>query len=325
MSDDNTTVTTTATASMKAIGQDTLGAPEVLHEIDVPRPKPGIGQIVVAVHAAGLNPTDYKHRAFGLFLGEPPFVLGWDVSGVVESVGLGVSLFEPGDEVLGMLPYPYGAGSHAEYVAGPARAFVPKPAGLSHVEAGALPLVGLTAWQALVDVAQLAPGQRVLIHAAAGGVGHVAVQIAKARGAYVIGTASAAKHEFVRGLGADEVIDYRTADFAAETGDLDVVLDTLGGADRLRSLDVLKPGGILVSLLPVDFDEVTARAAELGVRATAMLVEHDQAGMRAVTDLVTSGKLAVHVADTYPLTEAAKAHAEGDTGRVTGKLVLTVR
>ncbi|MGW2342847.1 NADP-dependent oxidoreductase [Streptomyces sp. NPDC001661] len=320
MSDNDTT-----TATMKAISQDTLGAPEVLHEIDAPRPKPGIGQIVVAVHAAGLNPTDYKHRASGLFLGEPPFVLGWDVSGVVEAVGLGVSLFQPGDEVFGMLPYPYGAGSHAEYVAGPARAFVPKPEGLGHVEAGALPLVGLTAWQALVDVAQVEPGQRVLVQAAAGGVGHVAVQIAKARGAYVIGTASAAKHEFVRGLGADEVIDYRTADFAAETGDIDIVLDTLGGADRLRSLEVLKPGGVLVSLLPVDFDEVTARAKELGVRATAMLVEHDQAGMRAVAGLVGSGKLAVHVADTYPLAEAAKAHAEGDTGRVTGKLVLTVR
>lgn len=320
MSDNDTT-----TATMKAISQDTLGAPEVLREIDAPRPKPGIGQIVVAVHAAGLNPTDYKHRAFGLFLGEPPFVLGWDVSGVVEAVGLGVSLFEPGDEVFGMLPYPYGAGSHAEYVAGPARAFVPKPEGLSHVEAGALPLVGLTAWQALVDVAQVGPGQRVLVQAAAGGVGHVAVQIAKARGAYVIGTASAAKHAFVRGLGADEVIDYRTADVAAETGDIDVVLDTLGGADRLRSLDVLKPSGVLVSLLPVDFDEVAARARELGVRATAMLVEHDQAGMRAVAGLVGSGELTVHVADTYPLAEAAKAHAEGDTGRVTGKLVLTVR
>ncbi|MEB8339169.1 NADP-dependent oxidoreductase [Streptomyces endophyticus] len=329
MSDDKSTVTPTvnptATATMKAISQDTLGAPEVLQEVEVPRPKPGIGQIVVAVHAAGLNPTDYKHRASGMFLGKPPFVLGWDVSGVVEEVGLGVALFQPGDEVFGMLPYPYGAGSHAEYVAGPARAFVPKPAGLSHVEAGALPLVGLTAWQALVDVAQVGPGQRVLIQAAAGGVGHVAVQIAKARGAYVIGTASAAKHEFVRGLGADEVIDYRTVDVAAEVRDIDVVLDTLGGEDRLRSLDVLKPGGILVSLLPVQFDEVTARARELGVRAIAMLVEHDQAGMRAVAELVESGGLTVHVADTYPLAEAAKAHAEGDTGRVTGKLVLTVR
>ncbi|MET8471400.1 NADP-dependent oxidoreductase [Streptomyces sp. NPDC006422] len=317
MSDDTTT--------MKTINQDTLGGPDVLREVEAPRPKPGIGQIVVAVHAAGLNPTDYKHRSMGLFLGEPPFVLGWDVSGVVEAVGLGVALFKPGDEVLGMLPYPYGAGSHAEYAAGPARAFVPKPAELGHVEAGALPLVGLTAWQALVDIADVRPGQRVLVQAAAGGVGHVAVQIAKARGAYVIGTASAAKHDFVRGLGADEVIDYRTADVVAETGDIDVVLDTLGGQDRLRALEVLKPGGILVSLLPGDFADTAARAAELGVRATEMLVEHDQAGMRAILDLVGSGKLKVHVSGTYPLAEAAKAHAEGNTGRVQGKLVLTVR
>ncbi|MCQ4209047.1 NADP-dependent oxidoreductase [Streptomyces longispororuber] len=311
--------------TMKTVRQDTLGAPEVLYETEVERPVPGVGQILVAVHAAGVNPTDWKHRGLGIFLGEPPYTLGWDVSGVVEAVGFGVALFAPGDEVFGMLPYPYGAGSHAEYVAGPARAFVPKPAGLSHVEAGALPLVALTAWQALVDVARVEPGQRVLVQAAAGGVGHVAVQIAKARGAYVIGTASAAKHDFVRGLGADEVVDYRTADVTQEVGDVDVVLDPLGGEERLRSLEVLRPGGILVSILPGNFGEVTERAAELGVRATDMLVEHDQAGMAAVAELVEAGKLRVHVSGTYPLAEAAKAHAEGETGRVTGKLVLTVR
>lgn len=279
----------------------------------------------MAVHAAGVNPTDWKHRERGIFLGEPPYTLGWDVSGIVEAVGLGVSLFAPGDEVFGMLPYPYGAGSHAEYVAGPARAFVPKPAALSHVEAGALPLVALTAWQALVDTARVRPGQRVLVHAAAGGVGHVAVQIAKARGAHVIATASAAKHDFVRGLGADEVIDYRTADFVEEARDIDVVLDPLGGADRLRSLETLRPGGVLVTILPQDLGEVNDRAAELGVRAKALLVEHDQAGMAAIASLTASGKLRVHVSATYPLAEAAKAHAEGETGRVTGKLVLTVR
>jgi NADPH:quinone reductase-like Zn-dependent oxidoreductase len=311
--------------TMRAISQDTLGEPDVLQEVELERPETGGGQILVAVHAAGVNPTDWMHRRLGLFLGEPPFTLGWDVSGVVEAVGFGVSLFKPGDEVFGMLPYPYGAGSHAEYVTGPARAFVPKPAALSHVEAGALPLVALTAWQALVDTAHVQPGQRVLVHAAAGGVGHVAVQIAKARGAYVIGTASAAKHDFVRGLGADEVIDYRTADFVKEARDIDVVLDPLGGADRLRSLETLRPGGVLVSILPVDFDEVTERAAELGVRATAVLVEHDQAGMAAIAALVESGQLRAHVSGTYPLAEAAKAHAEGETGRVTGKLVLTVR
>ncbi|MZD09511.1 zinc-binding dehydrogenase [Streptomyces sp. SID5785] len=311
--------------TMRAIRQETLGGTDVLHETEIPRPDPGVGQILVAVHAAGVNPTDWKHRAFGLYLGEPPFVLGWDVSGTVTAVGAGVSLFAPGDEVFGMLPYPYGAGSHAEYVTGPTRAFVHKPAGLSHTEAGALPLVSLTAWQALVDNADLRPGQRVLIHAAAGGVGHVAVQIAKARGAHVIGTASAAKHDFVRGLGADEVIDYRTADFVKEAGEVDVVLDPLAGETRLRSLETLVPGGILVSILPVRMDEVHARAAELSVRATSMLVEHDQAGMKAVADLVASGRLKVHVSGTYPLADAAKAHAEGETGRVTGKLVLTVR
>ncbi|MYT73904.1 MULTISPECIES: NADP-dependent oxidoreductase [unclassified Streptomyces] len=311
--------------TMKAISQDTLGEPGVLHEIETARPKPGVGQILVAVHAAGVNPTDWKHRATGGFLGKPPFTLGWDVSGVVEAVGIGVALHKPGDEVMGMLPYPYGAGSHAEYVTGPARAFVPRPAGLGHVEAGALPLVSLTAWQALVDLADVQPGQRVLVHAAAGGVGHVAVQIAKARGAYVIGTASAPKHDFVRSLGADEVIDYRTQDFVAEARDIDVVLDTLGEETRLRSLEVLRPGGVLVSILPGGFGDVPPRAAELGVRATAMLVEHDQAGLRAVAGLVEAGKLTVHVSETYPLADAAKAHEAGETGRVTGKLVLTVR
>ena len=310
---------------MRAITQDALGEPDVLRETELERPEPGVGQILVAVHATGVNPTDWKHRRYGVFLGKPPFTLGWDVSGVVEAVGLGVSLFEPGDEVFGMLPYPYGAGSHAEYVVGPARAFVPKPAVLNHIEAGALPLVALTAWQTLVDTTRVQPGQRVLVHAAAGGVGHVAVQIAKARGAYVIGTASATKHAFVRGLGADEVIDYRTADFVKEARDIDVVLDPLGGDERLRSLEMLRPGGILVSILPQEFGEAAERAAELGVRAKTMLVEHDQAGMAAIAALVESGQLRVHVSDTYPLAEAASAHAQGETGRVMGKLVLTVR
>ncbi|MBO1335444.1 NADP-dependent oxidoreductase [Streptomyces sp. VRA16 Mangrove soil] len=317
--------TSTSPDLMRAVRQDVLGEPDVLHLTETERPRPGVGQILVAVHAAGVNPTDWKHRRHGIFLGEPPFTLGWDVSGVVEAVGLGVSLHQPGDEVFGMLPYPYGAGSHAEYVAGPARAFVPKPAALGHTEAAALPLVSLTAWQTLVDTARVRPGQRVLVHAAAGGVGHVAVQIAKARGAYVIGTASAPKHDFVRSLGADEVIDYRSQDFVAEARDVDVVLDTLGDETRLRSLEALRPGGRLVSILPSGIEEVKDRAAELGVRAAFVLVEHDQAGMAAVAELVESGALRAHVSGVYGLAEAAKAHAEGETGRVTGKLVLEVR
>ena len=309
---------------MRAISQDALGGTEVLKEISTQRPEPGFSQILVRVHAAGLNPTDWKHRAYKIFLGPPPFTLGWDVSGVVEATGFGVTVFKPGDEVFGMLPYPHGVGSHAEYVSGPARAFTRKPARLDHVQAGALPLAGLTAWQALADTAQLAAGQRILIHAAAGGVGHLAVQIAKARGAHVTGTASARNHALLRDLGVDEPVDYQATDFAATVRDMEVVLDSLGGDSPARSLRTLRPGGMLISLLPVP-PEVVAEANQLGIRTEVLLVEADHAGMTAIADLVTAGQLRPVIAGTFPLAEAAKAHAIGDTGHVAGKLVLTMR
>ncbi|GAA3494903.1 NADP-dependent oxidoreductase [Streptomyces prasinosporus] len=310
--------------TMRAIGQDVLGGPEVLKEVRLPRPAPRPNEVLVRVRAAGVNPTDWKHRETGGFLGEPPFVLGWDVSGVVEEVGVGVALFEPGDEVFGMLPYPFGHGSHAEYVTAPARAFARKPAGVDHVQAGALPLVSLTAWQALVERADLREGQRVLIHAAAGGVGHAAVQIAKARGAYVIGTASAGKHDFLRGIGVDEPVDYRETDFAEVVKDVDVVLDTIGGDYALRSLRVLRPGGIVVSILPVGSPEFPQEAERLGVRAVRMLVDADHTGMRAIAGLVEEGRLRATIAGTFPLADAAEAHRRGETGRTTGKLVLVI-
>ncbi|MFE1028924.1 NADP-dependent oxidoreductase [Streptomyces sp. NPDC058818] len=310
--------------TMRAISQDVLGGPEVLKEVRPERPEPRPNEVLVRVRAAGVNPTDWKHRANGGFLGEPPFVLGWDVSGVVEAVGIGVAAFRPGDEVFGMLSYPFGHGSHAEYVTAPARAFTHKPAGIDHVQAGALPLVSLTAWQALVERAGVQPGQRVLIHAAAGGVGHVAVQIAKALGGHVIGTASAGKHEFLRSLGADETVDYRETDFAEAVKDVDVVLDTIGGDTSLRSLRVLRPGGVVVSILPVGSDEFYEEAERLGVRAVRMLVDADRADMREIAGLVDSGKLRATIARTFPLAEAAEAHALGETGRTTGKLVLVV-
>ncbi|MFD7245076.1 NADP-dependent oxidoreductase [Streptomyces massasporeus] len=308
--------------TMRAISQDVLGGPEVLKEVQIERPAPKPNEVLVRVRAAGVNPTDWKHRATGGFLGEPPFVLGWDVSGVVEAVGIGVVTFAPGDEVFGMLPYPYGHGSHAEYVIAPVRALTRKPAGVDHTQAGALPLVSLTAWQALTEHADLQPGQRVLIHAAAGGVGHVAVQIAKARGAYVIGTASAGKHEFLRGIGVDETIDYRETDVTEAVKDADVVLDTIGGDNSLHSLRVLRPGGVLVSILPGGSDELYEEAERLGVRALRMLVDADRGGMEAIADLIETGKLRATIAGTFPLAEAAEAHTLGDTGRTTGKLVL---
>ncbi|GAB7078085.1 MULTISPECIES: NADP-dependent oxidoreductase [Streptomyces] len=309
---------------MRAIIQESYGGPEVLHETRVPRPEPGPGEILVAVRAAGVNPTDWKHRAQAGFVDRLPLVLGWDVSGVVEAVGYGVTLFAPGEEVFGMLPYPHGSGSHAEYVVGPARAFTRKPTVIDHVQAGALPLVSLTAYQALIDTAGIGPGQRVLIHAAAGGVGHVAVQIAKAHGAYVIGTASAPKHDLLRELGADEVVDYRTTDVAEAVDGVDMVLDPLGGETRARSVGLLRPGGTLVSLLSGGSAEEAAHAAERGVRTATMLVEADHAGMNAVADLVAAGALRPRVEATFPLAEAASAHRLGETGRTTGKIVLEV-
>ncbi|MFD4601410.1 NADP-dependent oxidoreductase [Streptomyces sp. NPDC058464] len=310
--------------TMHAISQDVLGGPEVLKVIEVERPKPRPNEVLVRVRAAGLNPTDWKHRETGGFLGKPPFVLGWDVSGTVEETGIGVAAFRPGDEVFGMASYPYGHGTHAEYVTLPARALVPKPAGIDHVQAAALPLVSLTAWQALVENADVQAGQRVLIHAAAGGVGHVAVQIAKARGAYVIGTASAAKHDFLREIGVDEPVDYRSVDVTETVRDVDVVLDTIGGDTSVASLRVLRPGGVVVSILPVGGPRFHEEADRLGVRAVRMLVDADRAGMRAIAELVESGKLRATVAGTFPPADAAKAHELGGTGRTTGKLVLVV-
>ncbi|MEU2281649.1 NADP-dependent oxidoreductase [Streptomyces sp. NPDC013178] len=309
---------------MRAISQDFLGGPEVLKQVWVDRPRPGAGEILVRVHAAGVNPLDWKTRAAGLFLGHPPFILGWDVSGVVEAVGMGVTLFRPGDEVFGMPRLPHQAGAYAEYLAAPARHFARKPAEIDHVCAAALPLASLTAWQALVDTADVQPGQRVLIHAAAGGFGHIAVQIAKTLGAHVIGTASGPKHAFLRRLGADEVIDYTTEAFEEATGPVDVVIDPIGGDYGPRSLQLLGSGSTLVSLPHPEEDRLASQAAERGIRSGFLLVEPDHAGLRAIGDLVRSGRLRAEVGTLLPLAEAAEAHKLGQTGHTTGKIVLTV-
>ncbi|MEW2585491.1 NADP-dependent oxidoreductase [Streptomyces virginiae] len=306
---------------MRAIVVKEWGGPENLVEREIERPEPGLGEVLVRVHAAGVNPVDWKTRASGALIawGETPIV-GWDVSGTVEAVGPGVTLYAPGDEVYGMPHFPRQAGGYAEYVVAPARHFARKPASLDHVQAAALPLAALTAWQALVDTAGVTAGQRVLVHAAAGGVGHLAVQIAKARGAYVIGTASAAKHDVLRELGADELIDYRSVDFAEAVADVDVVLDALGGETAERSLKVLRPGGHLVSLPGPD----SVPAGADGVDASWVLVDPDLKGLEAVADLADKGLLKPLVETVLPLAEAARAHEIGEQGRTTGKIVLTV-
>ncbi|KAB2347441.1 NADP-dependent oxidoreductase [Actinomadura rudentiformis] len=307
---------------MRAIQQAAWGGTETMELVEVERPKPVFGEVLVRVVAAGVNPVDVYTRmgvAYNRVL-DLPFINGWDVAGVVEETGYGTSRFEVGDRVFGMPWFPRAAGAYAEYVTAPARHFALIPDELTFIEASALPLAGLTAWQMLTEVADVHPGERVLVAGAAGGVGHLAVQIAKALGAHVTGTASAAKHPFVLGLGADEVIDY-TTDAAR---DMDVVIQMFGGEHGLRALESLRPGGVLVSGQAAWTPGMHERAAELGVQAREYLVDPDGAGLEALADLVRRGRLKAHVEREFPLSEAAAAHDLIAKGRTTGKVVLTI-
>lgn len=310
---------------MRAVTQDSFGDPSVLHTVELPKPTPLPSEVLVRVHASGVNPVDAMVRS-GAFpmLGQPPFVLGWDISGVVEEAVPGVARFAVGDEVYGMPFFPRAGNGYAEYVAVPSRQLARKPAAVDHVHAAALPLAGLTAWQALVDTAAVAAGDRVLIHAGGGGVGHLAVQIAKARGAHVLATASAAKRDFVLGLGADEVVDYRAVDITRAVRDVDVVLDTVGGPVGRQSIEVLRPGGLLVTI--VDRTDMALRAAtiEAGRRFAGVTVEPDYAGLEQLAALVDAGKLRPYVEHAVPLDDAAKAHELIESGRTQGKIVLEV-
>lgn len=317
-------------STMRAVVQHAFGGPEVLRVEQVPRPAPLPTEVLVQVRAAGINPVDWKTRAgkgMAGVLGEPPFTVGWDVSGVVAEVGFGVTTLKPGDEVFGMPWFPRAAGAYAEYVTAPTRQFARKPTNISHEQAAATPLAALTAWQALVDTAHVESGQRVLIHAAAGGVGHLAVQFAKHFGAYVIGTASSGRHAWLSELGADELIDYTTTRFEHAVKDVDLVIDLVGDAHEntsTRSLDVLRPGGLIVAI-PSGASADLDRAAEArGVRSTGILVEPDGAALARIGGLIEAGEVVVSVEEVFPLDQVARAHAKGEAGRTRGKLVLQV-
>ncbi|NEQ25679.1 MAG: NADP-dependent oxidoreductase, partial [Microcoleus sp. SIO2G3] len=235
---------------MKAVRIHSHGGPEVLHYEDAPRPIATEGEVLVRVHAAGVNPFDWRVRSGEIpKTSQLPMILGWDVSGVVEEVGSGVTNFKVGDAVYA-LPNYRRQGAYAEYIAIDATEVAAKPTSLTHILAAAVPLAGLTAWQSLFDAAELKPGQTVLIHGAAGGVGSFAVQFAKLKGAYAIATASARNQEFLRELGADKVIDYQATRFEEVVGDVDVILDLIGGETQERSWQVLKQGGILLEFVP---------------------------------------------------------------------------
>ncbi|MEV2222374.1 NADP-dependent oxidoreductase [Nocardia vinacea] len=295
---------------MLAITQQTFGGPEVLEIVEVDRPSAGPGEVVVRVAATGMNAADWKLRS-GLVrkLGDPPFTLGFDVSGIVDAVGAGVERFRVGDEVYGMVLSR--SGGYAEYVVAQADILAPKPAILDHIHAAAVPTAVLTAWQGLTEVVA---GQRVLVHAAAGGVGHFAVQIAKDRGAYVIGTARAANHEFLREIGADEVIDYTTTDFAEVVRDVDVVFDLVGGDYGSRSLPVLAADGRLI--------DAQGNDAEDDPRYERLYVDLSGRDLGELAAWFEAGRLHVEIDQVLPMAEVVKAHHLSESGRVRGKIVL---
>ena len=311
-------------ATMKAVRIHAYGGPEVLHfEENVPLPTLEPEDILIRVRAAAVNPVDWKIRE-GYLQGSLnhalPLILGWDVSGEVVEVDPAVTEFKVGDEVYAR-PDINRDGGYAEYIAVKAGAAARKPTRLDHIHAAAVPLAALTAWQSLVDAARLHAGQTVLVHAAAGGVGSLAVQLAKARGARVIATASALNSGIVAELGADQFIDYTKTHFEDVAKDVDVVFDTIGGDTQKRSWQTLKPGGILVSVVSPPPEAV---AAAHGVRGAFVFVQPSGEQLTQIADLIDGGKMQPVIHTVLPLDEVRQAHAISQTGHARGKIVLQV-
>jgi NADPH:quinone reductase-like Zn-dependent oxidoreductase len=309
--------------TMKAVCIYSYGGPEVLVYEDAPRPHPDAGEVLVRVHAAGINPVDWKIREGHLketLHHTLPLVLGWDVSGVVEALGSGLTRLKLGDEVFSR-PDISRDGAYAEFIVIREAEVALKPKSIDHIHAAALPLAGLTAWQTLFDAAGLAAGQRVLIHAAAGGVGSLAVQLAKGKGAHVIGTAAAHNHDFLRKLGADQVVDYDTERFEDAVQPVDVVLDTIGGDTQERSWQVLKPGGILVSVVS---PPLAATAAAHGVRQAFVFTQPNAGQLAELARLADAEKLKAIVETVLPLSDATRGQELSARGHTRGKIVLRV-
>src|SRR6478752_10316144 len=310
--------------NMKAVRIHNYGGPEVLKYEDAPRPQPGEGEVLIRVHAATVNPIDRRVREGHMKEFWPhkfPLILGWDLSGVVEELGKGVSRFKIGDEVYS-IPDPTRNGAYADYIVVRESELALKPNSLHHIRAAALPLVAVTAWQALFDAGQLVSGQRMLIHGGSGGVGHVAVQLAKWKGAHVFGTASTKNQELLRELGVDEPIDYTKQKFEDVARDIDLVLDLIGGETQERSWSVLKKGGVLLSLVQPPAAE---KAKALSVRAAFVAGHPSGAQLAEIAKLIDSGELKLTIDRILPLSEVRRAHQLSQTGHTRGKIVLRVK
>jgi NADPH:quinone reductase-like Zn-dependent oxidoreductase len=310
---------------MKAITLAGTGGIEQLKISELPVPHIKEGEVLVKVKAISINPVDAKTRmgggVYGYIKDQQPLIIGWDIAGVIAASSS--PLFKEGDEVFGMVNFPGHGSAYAEYVAAPATHLVKKPANISFEEAAAATLAALTAWQAFHLHANIKKNDKILVHAAAGGVGHFAVQLAKAAGAYVIGTSSAANKQFILDLGADEHVDYKSVRFEEVLHDLDFVLDTYGGDYVTRSVTATKDGGIVTGIAGKVSDEDVQKAAERNIKASFILVNSDAIGMQQVADLLASGALKAHVSQVFPFEEMGKAHLQLESGRTVGKLVLT--
>lgn len=306
---------------MKAIRIHSLGNPDVLQLEDTPRPEPGDNEILIHVKAASVNPVDYKIRSGEFKKGEIklPTTLGRDVAGVVESVGRNITSVRPGEEVYAFLGA--NSGGYAEYAIAEQNEVSRKPDKLDFVEAAAVPLAAETAWQALFDHGELKPGERVLIHGAGGGVGHFAVQFAKAKGATVIATVSKEDVNFVSELGADRVIDHKAEDFEKTVRDIDLVVDLIGGETQKKSWAVLKDGGRMVSVLEQPSKEEAARKH---AKALAFMAKPNAEQLEEIGELISDNKVTVAVSKVMPLEEAKEAHELLEHEHSQGKLVLTV-
>lgn len=316
------------TTEMRAVVQHRLGGGDVLAVETIPRPVPLPTEVLVRVHAAGVNPVDWKTReGHGMagVLGGPPFVLGWDVAGVVEEVGFGVTTLAVGDRVYGMPWFPRAAGAYAEYVTAPARQFAHSPSSLTDAQAAAVPLAALTAWQILVDTLHVQAGDRVLVTAAAGGVGHFAVQFARHLGAQVVTTASTGNHEWLRSLGADEVIDYHDAGYESSIRDVDAVVDLVGRGEDVRLVATLRKGGSMVAVPGGVSEELAAAVQAIDGNTFPFLVEPDGPALALIAALIDAGEIRVEIARTFPLEQVGAAHALGETDRTRGKIVLLLR
>lgn len=299
---------------MQAVLIHETGGPDVLHYEEADRPEPGDGEVLIRVHAASVNPTDWKARR-GLSETRLPAVLGRDVSGAVEVSR--ADGFAGGDDVFGYVA----GGGYAEFAIASASTLAKKPAGLSHEQAAAIPVAGMTAWQALFDRGGLERGQTALIAGAAGGVGHLAVQFAKLAGARVIGTGSSRNRDFVLGLGADEYVDYTEQDVGQAVSGVDVAFDTVGGDTTQSLVPTVREGGILVTIANAPPEEA-ARAH--GVRAELLVMSPSSEQLARIAELVAAGEVRVEISEVLPLTEVQQAHELSESGHARGKIVLTV-